>query len=650
MIKGFFIAVIAALFFSLGAVGFAQEQDAPSSQDTMIAQALPAAGPLPAPKPAAAPKGRAQPEQSSKISLDIKGMDIVDVIKMIATRAGMNVVVGKNVSGRVTLFLKDVDVYDAFEIILAANDLAFEKVNGIVNVMSQRDYELAYGRLYQDKKSARIIQLKYAKAASLARSLNQIKTNLGKVVVDEASNTVALVDTPEKLKEMEEFIRKTDLSVESRVFTLNYSTAEKLSAKLQEMVTKEAGSMRIDERTNKIFIIDYPYKLDEIAKVVAAFDERTPQVLIDAQVIEVKPTDLFEMGMDWEYLVNKYFDIKASLPIGTANRLIATVPATGEKPSEYGGYKAVIDILRTIGDTKVLSSPRIMALNNEEARIHVGVRDAYITSTVSQSTGAPNVTAQTVNFVDTGIQLRVTPTISRDGFVTMKIKPEISDSDMALLESGGEKTSVPIVTTSEAETTVTVRDGVTIIIGGLRKDKREKTVKKIPILGDIPGLGFLFRSTKDDVTQSDLVILLTPHIMSGEHTFTDFAEVPPRDGARARFVDGKILTDKFSSSDRAKDPAVLVKEVSAEDYRKIIADKVDLNVVFAPSNKKGEVKVKFKVSSSGNLIGEPEVVKAVDQDLVPLTLKAIKNASPFPPFPKGLDKPEEVFFITIVYD
>ncbi|MCX5715108.1 MAG: hypothetical protein NT033_10015, partial [Candidatus Omnitrophica bacterium] len=247
----------------------------------------------------------------NKISLDIKGMDIIDVLKMLSTRAEMNMAIGRNVTGRVTLFLKDVDVWDAFEIILLANDLAYDRKGGIVNVMTQRDYELIYGERYQDKKQAKLIQLKYAKAADLSKALNQIKTNIGRVIVDEGSNTLVLVDSPQKIKDMEDFIARADMLLETRIFSLNYAQAEKISPKIQETITKGVGSMRIDERTNKIAITDYPERLDEIGKIIKAFDAKTPQVLIDAQIIDIKPSDAFKMGVDWNFWIEKHFQIAA---------------------------------------------------------------------------------------------------------------------------------------------------------------------------------------------------------------------------------------------------------------------------------------------------------------------------------------------------
>lgn len=613
---------------------------------------------------------------AGKITLDVKGMDIVDVLKMLATRSNISMVVGKNVTGRVTLFLKDVAVEDALEIVLLANDLAYEKKNGILNVMTQRDYELLYGNRYSDKKEAKIVQLKYAKAADISRALNQIKTNIGRIVTDEGSNTIALIDIPEKVKEMEDFIKSTDLPLATQVFGLNYAQAEKLQAKLQETITKGVGSIKIDERTNKIVITDYPEKLRETAKIISAFDERTPQVLIDAQIIEIKPSDKFEMGVDWDYWIEKNFDLKAALPAGTANRLFIGTPATNTI-SGKGDYKAIVDLLRTIGDTKILSSPRITALNNQEAKILVGTKDAYITSSTSQA-DTSSVTSQTVNFVDVGIKLYVTPTINRDGFVTMKIKPEISSAVRTDITADGKITQIPIVSTSEAETSVMIKDGLTIIIGGLKKDERSKTVKKIPLLGDIPGIGFLFRSTSDETKTTELVILLTPHIVSAESSYSDIVDLRPKEGMVYKMDKGQIVSEKIGAKTLEK-PAVekqkaakpkttvkkevkksivnvpVVQQVSAVKdapaYFALISEKIRGFVAKNyPKDLKGSVKVLFTLSRDGNLFGEPTAIFTDNVELVPYVFKAIKEASPFEPLPEFLGKDKENFQLNLVYE
>lgn len=582
----------------------------------------------------------------NKISLDIKGMDIVDVLKILSTRANLNIVVGKNVTGRVTLFLKDVDLWDAFEIILLANDLSYVRKGDIINVMTQKDYELLHGERFEDNKQAKIIQLKYAKGVDLSRALNQIKTNVGKVIVDEGSNTLVVIDTPEKLKAMTEFIKSTDLPVEARVFGLDYAQADKLSAKLQDAITKGVGSIRLDERSNKIIVTDYPEKLDEIAKIISAFDEKTPQVLIDAQIIEISPSDKFEMGVDWDYWLEKNVRLASSLPSASSlNKLSFGTATSGSSVSQKGEYKSIIDLLRTIGDTKILSSPRIMVLNNQEAKIHVGTKDAFITSTTSQSGTSPNVTSQEVNFVDVGIKLSVTPTINRDGFVTMKIKPEVSSSKRTEITSEGQVTQIPIVSTSEAETTIMLKDGVTVIIGGLRKDEKSKTEKRIPLLGDIPWLGALFRNVSEEVKKAELVILLTPHILSGDISYTDFSQIKPKDGAVVKMVRGDIITEKITDSSK-NEP---LNQASAE-YYKLVTDKVKMLASFdLPKGEKGEVKLTFTLSRDGNLVDGPYILETTNPTLNPFVLRTIKSASPFPPFPEALKEDRQNFKITLSY-
>ena len=427
---------------------------------------------------------------------------------------------------------------------------------------------------------------------------------------------------------------------------------------------KGVGSIRIDERTNKVAVTDFPDKLDEISNIITAFDEKTPQVLIDAQIIEIKPSDKFEMGVDWDYWIEKHFRVGSSLPIGTSGRLL--LGTTTASPSEKGDYKAILDLLRTIGDTKILSSPRIMVLNNQEARILVGTKDAYITSTTSLS-GTTTVTSQEINFVDTGIKLYVTPTINRDGFVTMKIKPEVSSATRTSIKSEDKITEIPIVSTSETETTVMVKDGVTIIMGGLRKDEKQKTVKKIPLLGDIPLLGFLFRSTSDEAKKTELVILLTPHIMSGETPFTDFSDLKPREGAIAKMVKGEIITEKIpapkppeeevslESIEEAQEASLAnlePEEQTFEDltqYKNFIWEKINkvASSYVSPSDiYEGSVQTSFILDSTGELKSEPVILSSTNHILSRVALKSIKEASPFPPFPAFLNKPEEGFAIT----
>lgn len=593
------------------------------------------------------------------ITLDIKGMDIVDVLKMLAQRCGINLAVGKNVAGRVTLFLKEVNPWDAFEITILANDLAYEIKGDIVNVMSQRDYELQNGQRFQDKKVARIIQLKYAKAADLSRALNQIKTNLGRVVVDESSNTLALIDAPEKVEEMLDFLKNTDLPIQTRIFNLNYAEAEKLQQKLQEVVTKGVGSVRMDERTNKIVVTDYPEKIKEIGQIIAAFDEKTPQVLIDTQIIEINPNkDEFAAGIDWNYWLKMNARLVTSLPAPalTSAATVSDVLFLGvssrnsaNTPTLVNRYSTIIDAIRIMGETKILSSPRLLVLNNQEAKILVGTKDAYITSTASQGSSGTTVTSQTVNFVDVGIKLYVTPTINRDGYVTMKIKPEISTSTRTNIVSQNSTTQIPIVSTSEAETTIMVKDGTTIIIAGLKKDKVETEVKKIPLLGDIPFVGMAFRNKKEEKYKTELVIFITPSIVTGDEPLAYTSLTNDKDivnlhsmaisrHKKKSFEEQKTQNQGMTDYDRYKNS--VFQKISAAS--RLIKDHIgDLT---------GKVIVLFTIDSQGFLREDPTILASTNDILNKTAIECIKMASPFQPFPPDMPKDEETFKINLTYE
>lgn len=454
----------------------------------------------------------AQLEKSEpgKISLEIKGMDILDVLKLLSSETGLNIVAGRNVSGRVTVFLKDVDAMDVLDIILAANGLAYDRRGGIVSVMTEAEYTQLYGERFKDRRVLRTVSLKYARPEVISRTLEQIKSSIGRVVVDESSKTLILLDTPETVNKMEATIVALDLPIETKVFELNYAVSETLLPRVQEMLTKGTGEARIDVRTNKLVVRDYPERLNAIGEVVRAFDERGQQVLIEAAILQITLEDEKMLGFDWEALLSEKAKLKASFPLNTGGKLTLATAAL----AQAGDYSFVINALSTLGNSKVLSSPRITVSNNQEAKILIGTKEAYVTTTVSQTGTGTAVTSEQVNFIDVGVKLFVTPTISREGFIAMKIRPEISTTGTPIKTFQGN--SIPIVNTTEAETTVQVKDGHTVIIAGLMKDQRSKKVVGLPIVSKIPVLGAVFRSSEGKVTKTELVILLTPRIISGE--------------------------------------------------------------------------------------------------------------------------------------
>lgn len=629
----------------------------------------------------------------NKISLDLKGVEVVDVLKMLASRSNLNIVVGKNVRGKVTIFLKDVDLWDAFEIMLASNELAYDRRGDIINVMTERDYELIYGEKYNNKTKVKIIKLEYAKASEIAKFLNQLKTRVGKIIADDISGTVVIIDSPQAVLDMEDMVSKFDTPVETRVFSLNYAKAEDLKGKITELLTKGSGILQVDERTNTIVVTDTVKKLEDVSGVINAFDEKHKEVLIDAEILEISLSDEFKAGIDWEKVLQKYhgltlrsvFNLVAAGGAGPIGEL-AVGTLTGD------GYTLLVQLLETIGKTKTLSRPRIAALNNQEAKILVGTKQPYTTETVvTPGTGA-STTATNVTFVDVGIKLYVTPTINDEGFVTMKIKPEVSSASKDPYVTTA-SVKIPIVNTSEAETTVMVKDGTTIVIGGLMKDIDEKSINQIPFLGDIPIVGNLFKKVDNTVTKAEIVIFLTPHIITGDREniqlsgLDDKVKMSKKPYTKEETVymtkvpvnpDRKLLevpqpepqvvekiVEKSVTKEVIKEvPRVVTREVpiptssslsktgSSYGYYEFVRNKVMRHSrVNSPEGAlKGDVKVYFNVASDGTLIGEPKVLSNTDKRLNSLAKENVIESAPFPPFPKSLEKDSEGFTLTISYE
>lgn len=457
--------------------------------------------------------------------LDFKNMDVQDVLKLISQKSGLNIVASQNVKGRVTVYLRNTGVLDALGIIVDAYGWAYAKEGEIVRVMTAQDFESKYGKKFGQDIKTEIKQLRYAKPSDALAVLNQIKGPGGKIIVDEKSNTLILVDSPDKLKEMDGIIKRIDVPVETEVFELTYAKAEDMSNKIAEVLTPDLGSMRFDERSNRIVVSDDGRVIEKIRHIIEAFDQRDREVLIDAKILKITLSDDYRLGVDWQGLVNDYhqltFDSQFDVLDDATETRFGKVGigdigmADGTGPDNY---TALIEALKVVGKTETLSNPRIMTVNNQEAKILVGTSEPYVTSTTTTADSGGPIVSEAVNFIEVGVKLYVTPTIHKDDFITMKIKPEVSNAAERLATTNS---SIPIVTTTEAETTVLVKNGVTILIGGLIEEETSNTVRKVPLLGDIPLIKHAFRSQSDSVSKTELVIFLTPHIISGEIDLED---------------------------------------------------------------------------------------------------------------------------------
>lgn len=445
--------------------------------------------------------------------LQLKDLGIAEVFKLISDKTGLNIIAGQGISGQVTIYLKNVRLKDVMRIILDANNLAYTVKDGVVHIITAQEYERRFGRVFGGDITTKIRRLRYMDVNDTFTLLNQVKSSSGKIIADGRSNTLVLMDAPSQIKLMEELIDQVDKPMTVRVFDLNYAKAKDVAEKLDASLLSKNGTVKFDEASNKLIVTDSAEKIEQIAKVIEAFDVKRPQVLIEAKIVQIILSDQQKLGVDWEAVVDKFhnLDIKNNFDIldsGARAGSLSIGTLAGDN------YEVLVQALDSQGTTDILSSPRIMTIDGQEAKILVGSSEPYVTSSTTTPSSGPTTIAESINFIEVGIKLYVTPQIHKDKFITMKIKPEVSSVTRTLKTANNN--TIPIVDTSEAETTVTVKDGVTIVIGGLIKDEDIVSKNKVPILGNIPVVGLAFRNSDDLKRKTEIVVFLTPRIMTGD--------------------------------------------------------------------------------------------------------------------------------------
>ncbi|MEK7850112.1 MAG: secretin N-terminal domain-containing protein [Candidatus Omnitrophota bacterium] len=512
------------------------------------------------------------------VSLDLRSIDVIDALKFLSKRANLNIVTTKNVAGRVTLMVENVLVKDVFDIMLRANKLAYDQRGQIYNVMTEEEYRALYGRPFSDTREVVTFRLKYAIPDQAFSLFDTLKSEIGRVLVDPESGHALIIDIPERVREMSKALEAFEQKNEVRIFQLQYAKAKDVEEQLKgQLEAKKLGSIKADERANQVIVQTLSERMKEIERLIRQLDTKTKEVVIDVIIIKLKLSDENTKGTEWEGLFNT-LKLKNALfymgstpfatinPVttagtftsrgetlknltsdglsgtgsypfsGTTSSLASSTPAVGTEKLNIGlvgkqDFNTVLKYLQTLGSSKILANPKLVVTNNQESRIHVGEKQAYVTTTTTTGQVTSTV-AEQVTFVDIGTQLSITPAINEDGYVTMKVKAEISSVSSILITPTQNK--IPIIDTSLAETTVMVKEGTTIIIGGLRKDERTESAKKTPFLSKIPLIGELFKSGTNTIAKTELIIMLTPKIITGDVLVTEAGQKVEESGVKGR--------------------------------------------------------------------------------------------------------------------
>jgi type IV pilus assembly protein PilQ len=412
--------------------------------------------------PAGAPSAERSDTSAGNVSLDFRDADIANVLKILSFKSGVNIVVAPEVTGLVTIQLHDVPWKQALEVVLETYGYAFEQKGNIITVTTVEN-------LKQRRENAML------------------------------------------LAEQE--------PLETKTFTLNFGRASEIIASIDKMKT-ERGSIDFDERTNTLIITDISKRLELMEGVINALDTTTPQVLIEAKIVETNFVDEENLGIDWltqATLSGSKRPITYPFTTATSNKFVPDpIPSAGESEFSYGTLdfsqlQVVFELLKTKTDTNILSNPRIVTLDNQAAQIVVGSQYPIPQYTYNEDQARLQVSGW--EYMDIGIIFDVTPHVNKAGFVTLDVEPKIT----AIIGSVTvENTSLPQLSNESTKTRVMVKDGETLVIAGLVKEQIDDTKRKIPLLGDIPWVGVLFQKSEKTTNKTDLMIFITPHIVTPE--------------------------------------------------------------------------------------------------------------------------------------
>jgi len=400
------------------------------------------------------------------VSLNFQDADIRNVLKVLAFKSGVNIVAAPDVTGVVNIELKDVPWQKALDVILSTYGYGFDRKGNIITVMSIE--------------------------------------NLKKYREDTLS-----------LESQESLVTKT--------YVLNYAKAEDLMKIVDKLISKR-GFINFDDRTNSIIVRDLESNLELMTEVIKSIDTITPQVSIETKIIETDLGDSENLGIDWT--VDSHIPNSSQNP--TINFTTATTPPLGSSlssssiasnPSTVGftygtitgtQLTATLQLLSTRTKTKILSNPRIVTLDNQKARIVVAEEYPVANYSFNSSTGSEQVTGFTP--IPLGITFEVTPHVNNAGLITLELHPQITAYVATIIVQNN---PFPETNNQEAETNVMVEDGKTLVIGGLITERKDVEETKIPVLGDIPWLGkLLFTRTMNSKTRQEIIIFLTPHIIT----------------------------------------------------------------------------------------------------------------------------------------
>lgn len=406
--------------------------------------------------------------------LEFREVDIKDILRQLTKQYDLNIIFSESVKGLITVQLTNVTIDEALDAIVTINGFVYTKKGRVIKVTTPEEAE-------KEGKQTKVFRLNNADATSLKDSLSKVLSTEGTIEVDTRSNSLIVTDIPRVINEIEQMI-KEDLDsstpqvlIEARFIEVTVGTTEKLGidwspATATGPLAKVTGSTRPTT---------VPFKS------LGGEEEQYKDLFPPAEPTTVGSGGTYPNTYGFPYADSGDFSL-GSL--------------------DFSQLQMALNFIKSHSDARIISSPRIVTTDNHKARIQVGeTRRIRSEETVDADT---NDTTYSYDKEDVGIILEVTPKVTPDGYVQLKLTPEVSSADRV------DVNNINIVEKRIADTEVIIKDGQTIVIGGLIETRKTEVIKKVPFLGDIPGIGRMFtHTTIDPNQQKELLIFVTARIV-----------------------------------------------------------------------------------------------------------------------------------------
>ena len=425
------------------------------------------------------------------VDISVKDTDLSTVLEMLSIESKKNIITSKAVSATVSANLYDVTFHEALKSILDVNGYTYYEEGNFIYVITKE--EAVAMEKARRKTESRIFELAYLSANDAKEFITPLLSENGKASARGA---------------------------------------------VQPGMKPEVSNAGADEYafTPRLVVNDYPENLQAMATLLSTLDTPPQQVLVESTILQSALDEANAFGVDFSVIGSMSFTDLTN-PLSAVNNLLGGSNATnGFQPADNnaGGVASTVGnttgpaglkigivsddvsvflrVLDEVTDTTVLARPKLMALNRQRAEVLVGVKVGYLSTTSTET-----ATTQNVQFLDTGIQLMFRPFITTDGMVRMELKPRVSEARLRdVTDATGQIVTIPDELTNEVTTNVRVKDGETVVLGGLFRDTTRTTRRQVPVLGDIPIVGAAFRGHDDKVERSEVIFLITPTIVHDE--------------------------------------------------------------------------------------------------------------------------------------